>query len=172
MVVFGDSHGKRMSFNHSYIMARLENMDISWVVKSGAKIKYHTGLVNKAQDADVAVLMCGGNDLARSNPSAVCADVEEFVTKAKAVGARSVVIMGYFKRKTPGYNDKVQQLQKALQSLYPASKQAAEKTRFWLWDRRLPQGTVADGVHLFSSGYRKAAMYFCSAVLHAINVIL
>ena len=129
MVVFGDSHGKRMSFNHSYIMARLKNMDISWVVKSGAKIKYHTGLVNKAQDADVAVLMCGGNDLARSNPSAVCEMWKSF-TKAKAVGARSVVIIGYFRRKAPGYNYKVQQLRKALQSLYLASKQAAERTRF------------------------------------------
>ena len=60
MVVFGDSNGKRMSFNHSYIMARLENVDISWVAKSGANIKYHTAGVNKAHNA--AVLMCGGND--------------------------------------------------------------------------------------------------------------
>ena len=66
----------------------------------------------------MAVLMRGGNDMAHSNPFAVCADVEEFVSKAKAVAALSVVIMGYFKRRTPGYNGKVQQLQNALQSLY------------------------------------------------------
>ena len=85
-------------------MARLENMGISWGVKSGAKMKYRTGLANEARDGDVAVLMRGGNGLVHSNPFAVWADMEEFVSTTKAVGTLSVVIVGYFKRKTPGYN--------------------------------------------------------------------
>lgn len=139
-------------------------------MQGGSNVAYHRQRKELAAAADIAIVLCGGNDLSCSTPERVAADIKEFVSELNQMGV-PVILMGFWRREDEQYNTNVDTLNQILYNLFPVSEATMRKVRFWPWDRRLPQNTF-DGVHLCNSGYYKAARYLSSAILWAIRHML
>lgn len=153
------------------ISSIVRDVELEWHAKGGAWTSCHVPLAYHARTADVAIIMVGGNDLTALSPVFVAGNVQQLAELLLSEGAKSVVIMGYLPRADPSYNEKIDLLHTMLKSRYPKSQEVLSRIRFWAWDKRLPL-TRTDNVHLMPSGYRRAAIYISSAILHAINYIL
>lgn len=139
----------------------------SLVHSGGAGLRFVLDNLERARNADLLVVMAGGNDLARGASEQYLINTYEYIIlRAKALGVKAVAFMSHWTRYDMSRNN-IRVINKNLGKYFRGYPGAV----FWQWDTRLRLTTI-DGVHLKPNAYRKANFYVFAAIGWSFNHLL
>lgn len=135
-------------------------VQVSFVARGGIGLDFVQDNLYRARNADIVVVMAGGNDVASgAGVGFLVRSYENIIDQAARLNIKSTVFMSLWPRSNCRFNNQIRRMNVTLWrrfSLYP-------RVVVWFWDRRLSMRTF-DGVHLDERGYRKANFYLFAPI--------
>lgn len=165
ILIWGDSHVRRMTEFSHILTSRLENTIVTVRGVGGATITSLTARLDQIPTYDAVILMVGGNDLSNGvSLHSIMQSYENLGRRLLSRGIRRVVITSVWPRSNRRFNLDARRLAHWMYERYYGDHQLT----YWIWDRRQTLRTV-DGVHLHKNGYRRAMGYLMSIAVWVLN---
>jgi len=159
----GDSHVRRIRPYEEIIRSKVVNVRLSWDFRGGSGINFIESWSQRhdPQDFDIIIIVSGGNDLDNGLEAPILVDRLHKAGEAMAdAGAACVCITSIWPRSCSVFNQKAWSVHLGLKMKLRHNPCIAA----WHWDRRMNFKNY-DGVHLYDSGYKKAARHLISIIL-------
>ena len=165
----GDSHVRRMGeFKHILDRKLGGEATATLIHRGGSGLRFVRDNLVIARDADLLVVMSGGNDLDRGVSEQDLIHIyEDIVIRSRAVGVKTVAFLSHWTRRYM-CRDLIKDLNNNLFDYFEGRKDAT----FWRWDKRLRETTLADGVHLKPNAYRRANFYVVAPIVWSFKHLL
>lgn len=165
MLVWGDSHVRRLSEFRHRVESRLNNVVITFIGIGGATTSTLMNRIETARGYDIVCLMVGGNDVSNGiSANSLVQSYEELATTLWNLGIRTVVFASMWPRADRSFNRMIGRVSQIMENRYMGHRRIV----FWKWDRRQPMRTY-DGVHLTVHGYKKACVYLVSLLVWVLH---